>query len=401
MCGWLWTWTRDNDTLLLSMAGIYIHIPYCKQACSYCDFYFSTNTKSQGAFVEALLREIEMRKAFFGVEPKGIETLYFGGGTPSLLTPDELRAILQALHQNYTIHPDAEVTLEANPDDLTEAKLHMLRAAGINRLSVGIQSFYEADLQMMHRAHDAQMASGCVGLAQRVGFDNISIDLMFHLPGQTLTLWQENLNIALALGVPHISVYGLTVEPKTLLAHQLATGKLTASDEDAFTEEFDLLMEMMAKHGYEQYEISNFSKPGWRSRHNSSYWAGLPYLGLGPSAHSYDGARTRTHNSANLHTYIEMLQGDKLAATETELLTDAQQFNEFLLTRLRLIEGVSLAALKQLNPALFETWIKESSAILKHYQDDGLLASAADRLQLTQPGRHLADAITAAFILPV
>ncbi len=284
------------------MAGIYLHIPFCRQACHYCNFHFSTSLKGKNDFVGALLKEMRLRKDYIGGEP--VETIYFGGGTPSLLEAGELEAIMEGLRMHFVIDPGAEITLEANPDDIEGIRLEAWRVAGINRLSIGIQSFFEADLQWMNRAHNAVQAGECIRMAQEEGFRNISIDLIYGGPTLPDSHWMENVDRAIALQIPHLSCYALTVEPRTALDKMIQQHKKQDVSPDDQARQLLLLMDWMKQSGYEHYEISNFALPGHRSRHNSAYWQGKTYLGLGPSAHSYNGV-SREWNVANNALYIK------------------------------------------------------------------------------------------------
>ena len=288
---------------LSDMAGIYIHIPFCKQACHYCDFHFSTNTSKQAQLLQAIGNELLIQKNYLGEEK--INTLYFGGGTPSILSTDEVNNIFDIISGNFDVAPSAEITLEANPDDLVSEKLIAFKKIGINRLSIGIQSFDDAVLRFLNRAHDSRMATSSFQEARDVGFENISIDLMYALPGQDLTDWKKNIDRALALGPNHISAYSLTIEAKTVFGKWAADKKIKVRSDDASAQELLLLIEELERDGFEHYEVSNFSKPGYISKHNSSYWKGEKYLGVGPSAHSYNGT-SRQFNISNNHLYINI-----------------------------------------------------------------------------------------------
>lgn len=321
------------------MAGIYIHIPYCKQACHYCDFHFSTNLQTKEDLLNALLLEIERRSG----EPVNIsiQTIYLGGGTPSILTIDELNRIFDAVFSKYRVAEDAEITLEANPDDLTRSKLVEIRGTPVNRFSIGVQSFFDEDLQYMNRVHRSKDAESAIKGAQDAGFGNITMDLIYGTPGLTLSNWYANLTKAIEWHVPHISAYALTVENDTPLFHLINRGKLQGIDEEILTDHYYTMIQLLRDNGFEQYEISNFAKPGFRSKHNSSYWSGEAYLGFGPSAHSYDGDRRRRWNVSNNMKYIGLVtRGNEYF--ETEIISDTDSMNEFLLTRLRLIEGINL-----------------------------------------------------------
>lgn len=328
------------------LPGIYLHIPFCKQACYYCNFHFSTSLKLKDEFVKALLLEIELRNKIPGskisiIDPgEIIETIYFGGGTPSLLSQSDLDIIISAIKKNYTIADNAEITLEANPDDITFEKLTQWKNAGINRLSIGIQSFIERDLKWMNRVHNARQALNCIHLARKSGFNNFSIDLIFGTPGLTDEEWEKNIQTVIDRQVPHISTYALTVESKTALQKMISLKKKEDVNTDVQANQYQILMKMMRDAGYEHYEISNFAKPDFRSRHNSSYWEGKKYIGLGPSAHSYNG-NERMWNQANNHTYIQSLQEGTLPFEE-ESLNQNQQLEEYIMTSLRTMEGMDL-----------------------------------------------------------
>jgi oxygen-independent coproporphyrinogen-3 oxidase len=370
------------------MAGIYFHIPFCKQACHYCDFHFSTNQEKKGEMVSALVRELELQKSYLGGEP--IETVYFGGGTPSLLSVVEIETLLEAVAKTYSLAPTGEITLEANPDDLHAEKLVDLRAAGVNRLSIGIQSFDDRVLHFLHRAHSASAAQQCLEQARAAGFDNISLDLIYAIPGQPVETWRENIRRALSFAPEHISSYSLTIEEKTAFGKWAATGKLKAVEDDLAAAQLEMLVEMLDVAGYEQYEVSNFARPGYYSRHNSSYWQQKKYLGIGPSAHSYDG-RSRQYNVANNHVYLRGLQEDKIPFTH-EALTPEDVINEYLLTTLRTSWGADLRKLRQelqydlqaLHGPYLNTLFAESLAIV-----------SGDTLRLTRRGKMLADKIAA------
>ncbi len=370
------------------MAGIYIHIPFCKQACTYCNFHFSTSLKQKNDLIAALLKEIRLTPLFSG-NPV-IETIYFGGGTPSILDEKELQSIMSALYKKFPMAEEAEITLEANPDDIDAAQPVRWKQAGINRLSIGIQSFYERDLQWMHRAHNAAQAVDSITLAQASGIRNISADLIYGIPGLTDEEWHENVYKLVALKVPHVSCYALTVEPSTILHHQIRKKQRTDIDPDQQARQFLLLMSWLKKYGYEHYEISNFSLPGKRSRHNSSYWKGKPYYGLGPAAHSFDGKDTRYWNIANNSRYIRSLQQDIIPA-EKEVLTATQKVNEYIMTALRTMEGISL----DLVAARFGNGVSDRILdIAKSYSPSRLVVQD-NFLKLTDEGKLFADGIAA------
>ncbi|UXX80161.1 radical SAM family heme chaperone HemW [Reichenbachiella carrageenanivorans] len=374
------------------MAGIYIHIPYCKQACHYCDFHFSTNLNTKSDLIEAILKEIEIQKNYLGAET--VETIYFGGGTPSMLSSAELVSTLAGIRQNFNISESAEITLEANPDDLSQAKLTALKKAGINRLSIGIQSFDNDLLTYFNRAHDAHMATKCVQQAQALGFKNLSIDLIFGAPSQSTAGLKKDLEQALLLKTPHISIYGLTIEKDTVFGKWEKQNKLKPMDEDIAAEHLELIMTTLSAAGYVQYEISNFCLPGFESKHNSSYWHGKKYLGLGPAAHSYNGEE-RQFNLAHNSKYIRQIQAGKLP-TSIEKLTPEDQINEYLLTKLRLIEGVNHQLL--LSTTGFDL-LRERASEIDQFVEMKMLETNGDFVRLTTHGKLLADFITEKLII--
>lgn len=322
------------------MAGIYIHIPFCKQACHYCDFHFSTSMKKKEEMIAALHRELFLRKKEI-TEP--VETIYFGGGTPSVLLNSEINLLIDAIYQLFDVAENPEITLEANPDDLTADRIKELAQSKINRLSIGIQSFFDEDLKMMNRAHNATEAWNSLQEAKKY-FDNISIDLIYGIPEMTLDRWQQNVQKALDLNIPHISSYALTVEPKTALATLIKNGKIPTPDDGVAHEHFLLLIEMLEKVGFIHYELSNFGKPDYFSKNNSAYWLAKNYLGIGPSAHSFNG-ENRSWNIANNSLYINAIQQDKLP-NEVEVLCKNDRYNEYVMTGLRTVWGVSLEKIK-------------------------------------------------------
>ena len=369
------------------MAGIYLHIPFCRQACHYCNFHFSTSLKLKNEFVDALLKEIQLQSTYLPSEP--VNTIYFGGGTPSLLSIDELTSILQTLRQTFTVAADAEVTLEANPDDIVEEKLKDWKQAGINRLSIGVQSFFEEDLRWMNRAHTAQQAIGNLQLARKY-FDNITIDLIYGTPTLPDEKWQHNVQQAITLGITHLSCYALTVEPGTALAHMINKHKTIDVNTEDQARQFLLLMDWMQAAGYEHYEISNFALPGKRSRHNSSYWQGASYLGLGPSAHSFNG-QSRQWNIANNALYIKSLKEDKVPF-EVEHLTSTQRLNEYIMTSLRTVEGLNLEYVTtHFGEKASGKLLQES----KQFIETGKMQLNNGYLQLTKEGKLFADGIAA------
>ncbi len=374
------------------MAGIYLHIPFCRQACHYCNFHFSTSLKGKNDFIPALLREMGKRKDYIG--QSRIATVYLGGGTPSLLEPAQLRVILDKLGETFILDPAAEITMEANPDDMTLPEtVRAWRAAGINRLSIGVQSFFNEDLQWMNRAHNAEQATECIRMAQGEGFDNISIDLIYGGPTLPDHHWQENVERAIALRIPHLSCYALTVEPRTALDTLIRGHRRQDVSPDDQARQFLLLMDWMDQAGYEHYEISNFALPGHRSQHNSSYWRGEIYLGLGPSAHSYDGA-SREWNVANNALYIKSLMGSELESSgiiEKEVLTPVQQLNEYIMISLRTMEGMDL---NHIAGRFGTKAAHELEASARRYIAEGKM-TGDETLVLTKAGKLLADGIAA------
>lgn len=369
------------------MSGIYLHIPFCKKACNYCNFHFSTNQQKMEDLVNALLKEIRIQQQYL---TDTVETIYFGGGTPSLLKPAQLGVLLQTIHQFFTVTPNAEITLEANPDDIEPSSLQEWKKAGINRLSIGIQSFQEIDLQWMSRAHNALQAMNCIKQAQQAGFSNISIDLIYGGPTLSNRNWELNVKTAIDLGVPHLSCYALTVEPKTALALKIDRQELPEIDTQHQSEHFSMLQKITEEAGYEQYEISNFALSGKRSKHNSSYWSGAHYLGLGPSAHSFNGI-SRQWNISNNSLYIQSIKNG-VVPFEIEILTPIQQVNEYIMTALRTVEGISADRLDSiLQKSLFPDVVSDA----QKYIHRGLMECSEKQLIITPEGKFMADGIAA------
>jgi oxygen-independent coproporphyrinogen-3 oxidase len=370
------------------LAGIYLHIPFCRQACAYCNFHFTTSLRYKDDFVQALVKEITLQKDYLGDEP--LSTIYFGGGTPSLLSIGDCQQILDQVYSTFMVSPGAEVTLEANPDNIFKEKLEGWKNLGINRLSIGIQSFFEDDLRWMNRAHNADQAFQCIEESQKAGFHNLNIDLIYGSPRLSDERWQQNVETAYAYKVPHLSCYALTVEEKTPLYKQIKLHKKEDVDPDKQARHFQLLMQWLKEKGYEHYEVSNFALPGCRSHHNSSYWRGEKYLGVGPSAHSFNGI-SRQWNVANNMNYIEAINKG-LLANEVEVLTPDQQLNEYIMISLRTMEGMDLERLAR-------NWGKERAAFveekLKPYADNGLITRKEANVSLTEEGMLLADGIAA------
>jgi oxygen-independent coproporphyrinogen-3 oxidase len=369
------------------MPGLYLHIPFCRKACTYCDFHFSTSAVRE-PLLHAMERELVQRSRELGDAPVG--SIYFGGGTPSLLPPERIAAFIQLANDLLRVQRDAEITLEANPDDISAEQLAAWRAAGITRISLGTQSFRDDRLRWMGRAHDAAQALASIGLIAKAGFTSWTIDLIYGLPQMTLAEWDEQLAIALDHGMPHLSAYCLTVEPRTALDHQVRKRMVNMPGDDAQSAQFDQLIERMEVAGLEQYEISNFARSGHRSRHNSSYWSGEPYLGIGPSAHSYNGT-TRRWNVANNARYLRAVEAGE-AYWEEELLTATDRINEALMTGLRTVEGVDLAALG-------EDVLGRHRSYIQALVSKGHGQLLGSRLALTKAGRHFADRIASDLFL--
>ncbi|MBZ4041610.1 radical SAM family heme chaperone HemW [Flavobacterium hibisci] len=367
------------------MSGIYIHIPFCKQACHYCDFHFSTSMKKKEDMVLALAKEIMMRKNEF--ENDIVETIYFGGGTPSVLSNGEINFLISEVYKNYKVVENPEITLEANPDDLSLERILELSKSPINRLSIGIQSFYEDDLKMMNRAHNSPEAKKCLEEAIKY-FDNISLDLIYGIPGMTDEMWKQNIQTALDFGIPHISSYALTVEPKTTLSKLIQTGKIAELQDEAASNHFNILVEMLQNNGFIHYELSNFGKENYFSKNNSAYWLGKKYIGIGPSAHSYDGKK-RGWNIANNSLYLKSIQENKLPI-ETEILTTSDRYNEYIMTGLRTIWGVSLEKIENEFGFEYLNYLQKQS---QKFLDDDLLSIENYILKPTLKGKFLTDGI--------
>ena len=368
------------------MAGLYIHIPFCKQACYYCDFFFSTRQEQRTELVRAISSEIALQKNYLNGE--SLETIYVGGGTPSILLDEELDQILNAVHANFSIAESPEITLEGNPDDLTKEKLDYLFKAGVNRLSVGIQTFDNEILKSLNRAHDNLMARGCIDDAKNAGFKNISIDLIYAIPGRSDADWEKDVNEAIALSPQHISSYSLTIEEKTVFGKWTKQGKMKPVDDDVAARQLALLIDILERSNYEQYEVSNFSKPGFQSSHNSNYWKNRIYLGVGPSAHSYNG-ESRQYNVSNNSMYLRSIQQEKVPSI-VEVLSKEDKINEYLLTSLRTSWGTDLKILRE-----EYSWdiINKNWDYVQSLQTKGLIEIEDNILRLTRQGRFLADKI--------
>ncbi len=385
----------DRNQDKITGTSLYIHIPFCKQACHYCDFHFSTSLKKKGDLVNALCKELILRKDEISGK---IETIYLGGGTPSLLSSEELLQIFKTIYENYEVAKNPEITLEANPDDLvslsavedlSETKLKSLKEIGINRLSIGIQSFFEEDLKLMNRAHNAKEAFDCIIEAKK-HFENISIDLIYGIPGMNNERWKKNLEIALSLDVPHLSCYALTVEPRTALKKFIDKGIVPPVDEEVAKQHYEILVEETEKAGLDNYEFSNFGKLGFHSRNNTAYWEGKSYLGIGPSAHSYDG-KSRSWNVANNTRYIKSIEDGNLPF-EMEILSKENQYNEYIMTGLRTKKGVSLEKVESEFGKDYSEYLLEQAKT--HLQSD-MLIFENQTLTVSKKGKFLSDGIAA------
>jgi len=373
------------------VSGIYIHIPFCKKACHYCNFHFSTNQNSKSAFIKAVCNELVLRKSEYISEE--IQSIYFGGGTPTVLEVSELDMILQVVYKHYKVSDTPEITLEANPDDLDLEKIKRLANTKINRLSIGIQSFHESDLSAMNRAHNADEAKKCLEIATAY-FDNITIDLMFGMPSMTVEQLRQNLQTAFAYGIKHLSCYALTVEPKTALEHFIRKGSHPPMDDELSAKHFEVLVEETSKQGLTHYETCSFGHSGFFSRHNMSYWLGKTYMGVGPSAHSFDGAK-RSWNVSNNSKYIKALEADELPF-ESEVLSVENRFNEYIMTGLRTIWGISLEKIE----TDFGTKIKEQLLQdSKKFITSNTLEIEDDHIKITHAGKFLSDGIASDLFL--
>ncbi len=370
------------------MAGIYIHIPFCKQACTYCDFHFITSLKQKDEMVAAIIREVKMKKDFFSSNVS-IQSIYLGGGTPSILDVNDLKEIFTTLKQYFYIDKDAEITLEANPDDLKLEKLYELKDLGINRLSIGIQSLDDCELKWMNRSHSAEEARNCIQLARETGFDHISVDLIFGTPFTTLQSWEQLLHFIIGEKIPHLSVYALTIEARTALAHGIGKGDIHLPDDFIYESLFLMADKLLTLAGYEHYELSNYALPGHYARHNSSYWEGTPYIGLGPSAHAYDG-HVRMSNVANNGRYLRMIAEGNLPVGYREELTARDRYNEYVMTHLRKAEGIDLEFIRS---QFHDDPEKLYSSQICDWIDEGFMVREGNFLRLTPKGWFVSDRI--------
>ena len=373
------------------MSGIYIHIPFCKKACHYCNFHFSTNQNSKSAFIKAVCKELILRKTEYVSEV--IQSIYFGGGTPTVLEVSELEKIIQTVYEHYKVSDTPEITLEANPDDLDIETIKALSNTKINRLSIGIQSFHESDLAAMNRAHNASEAKKCLEMATTY-FDNITIDLMFGMPSMSVERWRQNLQTAFGFGVKHLSCYALTVEPKTALEHFINKGSHPPMDDNLSAKHFEVLLEETATQGLTHYETCSFGYPEYFSRHNTSYWLGKSYMGVGPSAHSFDGVQ-RSWNISNNSKYIKSLEAD-VRPFESEVLSVENRFNEYIMTGLRTMWGISLEKIETDFGLKIKTHLLESS---KKFRISKTLVLEENYLKITRTGKFISDGIASDLFL--
>lgn len=374
------------------MAGIYIHIPFCKQACHYCDFHFSTSLKYKEELLLALQKELILRKGYLKEQP--IESIYLGGGTPSLLSASEISHLLDTIYTHFNVAPSPEITIEANPDDLTKEKVRELRESLINRFSIGVQSFFEEDLRWMNRAHNAQEAESAIKRVQDAGFENITADLIYGYPLLTNLKWISNIQHIIDLNIPHLSAYSMTIEPQTALASFINKGIQKPMNEGQSADQFLILTDMITNNGFEQYEISNYARDERYSKHNTNYWKGVPYLGIGPSAHSFDGV-SRQWNVANNTKYISAITDDEIPM-EKETLTEADKFNEYIMTSLRTKWGIDTHYLNQNFPSEFMQAMYE---YLPKYIEEEKIKQENNIYALTQKGKLLADQIASEFFI--
>lgn len=368
------------------MAGIYIHIPFCKTRCIYCDFYSTTRSELKERYIHALCRELEIRRQYLQGEP--IETIYFGGGTPSQLSGEDFQQVFDTIEKTYGMKQVQEITLEANPDDLTPQYVQTLTKLPFNRISMGLQTFDEATLRLLNRRHTAAQAITAIERCREAGFRNISIDLIYGLPGETAERWEHDLTQAIALNPEHISAYHLIYEEGTPIYKMLQQHRVSEVDEESSVYFFSSLIDRLTTAGYEHYEISNFCRPGYHSRHNTSYWQGIPYLGCGPSAHSFN-RREREWNIASLNKYLQGIESGERAC-ETEILDTTTRYNECIITSIRTSQGLSLTKLKEeFGTELWQYCLNMAAHSIKN----GMLEERGDNLRLTRKGIFISDSI--------
>ena len=366
---------------------IYLHIPFCKQKCSYCNFHFSTSFSLKDEMLSAIKKEIQLRHN--ELENKTLKSLYFGGGTPSVLSVDEIKSLIDEIQKYFSFDNNIEITLESNPDDLNKNFLEELSKTEVNRLSIGTQSFYDEDLKLMNRAHNASEAESSIKRAQDFGLVNISVDLIYGSPTSNFEIWKDNLSKTIELQVPHVSSYALTVEPKTALEKWIENGKIRSPEETEQNQEFYYMKDFLKDNGFDHYEISNFGKPGFHSKHNSAYWKSEPYLGIGPSAHSYNGHLERSWNIANNPIYIKNLN-QNILPIEKEILTEKDRFNEMIMIGLRTIWGVDL---NRINQNFSSEVIDYLNQEIKSKIESGILEIENNYLKIPEKHWFLADGI--------
>jgi oxygen-independent coproporphyrinogen-3 oxidase len=374
------------------MAGIYIHVPFCKRKCGYCNFYSTTRLKLKDSYLQALKKELEKRCHYLNGE--AVQTIYFGGGTPSLLEPAEIQSVIDTIKKLHAVAPDAEISVEANPDDLTPAYIDQLAQTSANRLSIGIQSFDDEMLALMNRRHTAQQAINAVSNCQQAGFGNISVDLIYGLPQMTAADWQRQLDMVAGLGVQHLSAYHLSYEEGTAFGLKLKRGQLSEVSEDESLAQFEILTAWAQSADFEHYEISNFARPGFRSRHNSSYWNRTIYLGVGPAAHSYNRT-TRSWNTSNTTEYIKGIESDS-CVSEEEKLSPSDIFNDYVITALRTSSGIDMDYLQSEQPRQMVEYLRQQA---ESFLAAGKLEYSANHLKLTHSGIFISDEIMESLIV--
>ncbi len=375
------------------MTGIYIHIPFCRKLCNYCDFYHVISPGDHSSFLDALIKEAEIRRNYAGNDP--VSTIYVGGGTPSVLSNNDLENVLERLRRKFTIVPECEITIELNPDDVTPEYMKGLRSTGFNRISLGVQSWRDEDLKMLNRRHDSLQAEKALGDTFRAGFENVSIDLIYGIPGMSLKAWESNLERSLAFDIKHLSAYHLTIEPGTVFGKMKENGLLTEIDEKKSNSEFNILVKKTESAGFIHYEISNFGKPGYFSLHNTSYWKQVHYIGLGPSAHSFNGY-SRQWNVSDLKDYVSRVN-DGTTFFEREELDLKTRFNEYIMTSLRTMWGIDLDYLeKTFEKESYDYVVNLSGKFISY----GMMKHDKKNLVLTNQGKMISDNIISEFMLP-
>ena len=372
--------------------GFYVHVPFCRQACRYCDFHFAVSLQYKKDMIKAMLLEIKDKSTLFGNEE--ITTLYFGGGTPSVFDPEELQIIIHAIKRRFQSHPELEISLEANPDDLSNEYLKEIYNIGIRRLSIGIQSFRDEDLLLMRRSHTAGQAEEAIRNARETGFNDINADLIYGIPGQKFSDWKKNVRILLKTGVQHISAYHLTFEPGTVFDHWRKKKRIFPVEEEESLMQFQFLKRETKKEGFEHYEISNFALPGFLSKHNTSYWKNQNYIGIGPSAHSYNGME-RFWNISHNHKYMELVSKGEGKYVEKETLSTRNAYNEYMLTSLRTVWGIDL---DEISSRFGDNYVKYTRKIAQKYSDENILSKSGNKYSVFEKGIFLADQITRDFI---